>query len=212
MIPCDPAGATPAYTEMERRVDACLHVAGIIAACATAGALLVVAAPIGSIGIPVYGASLVITLTCSALYNLAAPSVRKERLRRLDHAAIYLLIAGTCTPFLLHLELRLLCLGLWLVAGAGAILKLSLPRRFERTAIALYLAMGWIVVAAILPGRAGLPEGALALLVAGGLLYSIGVPFHLATRLRFHNAIWHGFVLAAAMVHALAVLRVASPG
>jgi hemolysin III len=130
-------------------------------------------------------------------------------LRRLDHSAIYLLIASTYTAFLLPMQslAAAALLGInWFAALFGTALKLAWPFRFDRTSVALYLVLGWSGLLALRPIGETLPRAALILIVAGGVLYSAGVIFHAWRGLRFQNAIWHGFVLAAALCHYAAVL------
>jgi hemolysin III len=153
-------------------------------------------------------------LGCSGLYNIAGEGPRKALLRRLDHAAIFGMIAGTYTP------IGLLALGgawgwgvlvvVWAGAAGGAAFKLVAPGRFGRASIAAYLLLGWAGLAALDPLLAALPPRDLALLAGGGLLYSLGVAVHLSTRLPYHTAIWHALVLAAAACHYAVVLRLAA--
>ena len=135
----------------------------------------------------------------------------KWLLRRFDHSAIYVLIAATYTPFLAQLKTEVAAMGLmivvWLTAVIGAVIKLLLPGRFDRLAIALYLLLGWSGLALYRPIVAALPGSILSLLAAGGVLYSAGVTFHLWKKLRFQNVIWHGFVLVAACCHYMAILE-----
>src|SRR5437660_891421 len=138
----------------------------------------------------------------------AAPapvSPTKWLLRRFDHSAIYLLIAGTYTPFLALLKSGIawtvLTTGLWSSALAGVLLKIALPGRFDRLSIALYLLMGWSGVMAYQHFIPVVPGMALWLLASGGIFYSLGTIFHLWETLRFQNAIWHGCVLIAASCH-----------
>ena len=202
-----------AYSPSERRADRLVHLAGLLVAPAAVVGLLVAAVRTGdrpaTLGVAVYGAGLLVMLGCSALYNLSRDSPRREWLRRLDHAAIYVMIAGTYTPFtLLWLPPGLgsaFCAAVWSVAAVGIVLKLAFPRRFERLAVALYLALGWSILVVIEPMMAALAPPAGALLVAGGILYSVGVAFHLWRRLPYQNAIWHSFVLVAAGCHFAAV-------
>jgi hemolysin III len=136
----------------------------------------------------------------------------KEEIRRYDHAAIFLMIAGTYTPFALIAVGGTIGLGLlilvWLVAIGGMMLKLLRPRRFDRASVVLYLALGWVILPAMGLVVATLPTSALVLLVVGGLLYTVGVAFHVWETLPYQNAVWHGFVLVAASCHFVAVLRV----
>jgi hemolysin III len=153
---------------------------------------------------------LLLMLALSAAYNMWPISPAKWVLRRFDHSAIYLLIAGTYTPFLAQTKNVLgsagLGLGVWLSAAIGMALKLALPGRFDRLAIVLYLLLGWSGVIAYDTLASALPSASLWLLAIGGILYSLGVVFHVWRGLRFHNAIWHGFVLLAASCHYAAVL------
>jgi hemolysin III len=148
-------------------------------------------------------------LGISAAYNVYPVCRTKWLLRRLDHSAIYVLIAATYTPFLATTELTMASAGLlaavWLVAIGGVLLKLLLPGRLDRLSVALYLLLGWAGAAAY-PVMATLPSSTLLLIAAGGVLYSAGVGFHLWESLRFQNATWHAFVLVAAGCHYTAVL------
>jgi len=130
-------------------------------------------------------------------------------LRALDHSAIFLLIAGTYTPFTL-VSLRgpwgwSLFAVVWGLAAAGIALRLALRRRPTGLFVALYLAMGWCVVVAVKPLLAAVAPGGIALLVAGGLAYSVGVVFYVSKR-PYHHAVWHAFVLAGSACHYAAVL------
>ena len=165
----------------------------------------------GLFPVAVYALCLMTMLACSTAYNLAPPSSRRALLRRFDHAAIFLMIAGTYTPFT---ALRLggtwsilLTAGVWSLALAGAAAKFAFPRRLEGASVALYLALGWIGVVAARPIFAALDLPTLLLLAAGGLLYTVGTGFHLWRALPFQNAIWHGCVLSAAACHYAAVLH-----
>lgn len=199
----------PTYRRDERAADAAVHAAGLLAV-PFAGAWLLLGLPDGAgvwttLAIGAYALGMAGMVAASAAYNLAPPGPGKERLRRLDHAMVFAAIAGTYTPLL---ALRLpdpagaaLCAAVWAVALAGIWLKLAAPRRRERLGLALYLGLGWVGLPA-LPWLAGAlrPDTGWWVL-AGGLLYTAGVGFHLAARLRFHNAAWHAFVLAAAACH-----------
>jgi hemolysin III len=161
----------------------------------------------------IYSAGLLAMLGCSAAYNVFHTSGRREWLRRFDHAAIFAMIAGTYTPFTTRLGSSWasgLTAVIWTVAAIGIALKLWQPRRIETISILLYLALGWIGLAAAGPFMAALDARTLALLALGGIVYTAGVVFHLWHRLPYQNAIWHGFVLVAAGMHYLAVLRVGS--
>lgn len=205
--------AHPIYRRSEQIADRCIHYAGLAISLVGAVVLVVAAAhrenALVIVSVAIYAAGLLAMISSSALYNLAAPSRRKEWLRRVDHAAIFLMIAGTYTPFALvkiggahGLSLLLV---VWLVAIGGIALKLLYPRRLEGISTVLYLLLGWTILAT--PGSllAAVPLPIVVLLAVGGILYSAGVIFHLSTRLPYHNAIWHGFVLAAAACHYVAV-------
>jgi hemolysin III len=160
----------------------------------------------------VYGASLLTMLVCSAAYNLAAPSDRQRLLRRLDHAAIFFLIAGTYTPFTVRTAdsaALTVTIAIWAVAVIGAAGKLIVPRCFERSAIVVYLGLGWTVLVGFRPLIGALDPWTIRLLAAGGVLYTVGIAFYLWRGYAFHKAIWHLFVLAAAACHYAAVLRAA---
>ncbi len=207
------------YSMPERVADAIVHACGVIAAVAATAVLLTLAIqsgePRGIVAAAIYAAGLVASFGFSAAYNLCPASPWKEALRRCDHAAIYLLIAGTYTPLCL-VALRggagiALLAAVWSVALGGFALKIFCPRRFERLSIALYLALGWAGLFAAGAIVRALPVAALVLILVGGVLYSVGVVFHVWNRLRFQNAIWHGFVLSAAACHYAAVVATVLP-
>lgn len=207
-------GMWPEYSHGEEIADLCIHVTGVTAGVAGALALLVLTLPsagllaVTSLGL--YGAGLVAMLSFSALYNVVRTPPLKEWLRRLDHAAIFVMIAGSYTPFALVKIGGEWGIGLaayvWAVAAAGAIAKLALPRRFERASVMLYLALGWTVIVAIQPLLAHVAAWAVVMIAVGGVLYTVGVAFHLWRRLPYHNAVWHLLVLLAAACHYAAVL------
>jgi hemolysin III len=181
-----------------------------VAGCAALGVLAhSLADPLRAAALAAYGVGLLAMVCCSALYAWGRYGRRRELYRHLDQAAIFLMIAGTYTPFTVAApggayRLPLLA-GIWAIGIAGGLFKLLAPSRFEPLAVPLYLIMGWSIVSD--PGLVlSLPAAAAALLVAGGVLYSAGVVFHLS-RLRFQEAIWHGFVLAAAACHYAAIVR-----
>jgi hemolysin III len=158
----------------------------------------------------IYGAGLVATLSISFLYNLYPVSQTKWFLRRFDHSSIFILIAATYTPFLQRgwddPYLFGMLIGIWSIAIVGVLIKCVFPGRFDKVAILLYLAMGWSGVFASGPLLSQLTETTLILILIGGIIYSCGVIFHVWEKLRFQNAIWHGFVVTAAAVHYSAVL------
>jgi hemolysin III len=205
----------PKYSLGERVADGCLHAVGVTASLVALTVLLVIGiksdVALWVVSLTIYGLALVLTFSFSAGYNLVTrPPRLKEWLRRLDHAAIFLMIAGTYTPFVLiqmNTPYGLMLLAVvWAIAAIGIVLQLFAPRYLQGLSVALYLIQGWAVLAAIEPLMSALPGRALTLLMAGGVLYTVGVVFHLWERLPYSNAIWHGFVLAAASCHFTAVI------
>jgi hemolysin III len=201
------------YSSGEVAADAAVHAVGVVGSLAAGLALLArLRADHGAFDIAVVGIYLAALLTVFALsagYNLTPPSALKWRLRRFDQAAIFLLIAATYTPLLPFLPESRQTWGLglfvWLGCAAGATLKLTFPNRFDRPFILFYLALGWSGVAAAPSFAAALPAGVMALIIAGGILYTAGVLFHLWDELRYQNAVWHTFVVLAAACHFAAV-------
>ncbi|MEQ1522111.1 MAG: hemolysin III family protein [Aestuariivirga sp.] len=195
------------YTRNEIRADALVHGAGILAALAGSIALFAHAGVTWVLASYLFG--LLVMLACSAAYNLTPPSQLKWLLRRFDHSAIFLLIAGTYTPLLPFLPnaAQSWTLGLitWLGAAFGIAMKFIFPGRFDRVAILVYLALGWVGVTAAGAFMLVLPPEVLKLIVAGGIFYTAGVIFHVWESLKFHNAIWHGFVGVAAACHFAAI-------
>jgi hemolysin III len=203
------------YTPVEILADAVVHALGVGLGLAGASILVVWASTslstVALAAVLVYVTALLAMLGISAAYNMWPVSPTKWVLRRLDHSAIYLMIAGTYTPLLSQLKASYhtigMLIGVWTIALVGAALKLLLPGRFDRLSIGLYLLLGWSVVAIYDTVLPALPFSALLLLGIGGLLYSGGVAFHVWTSLRFQNAIWHAFVLVAAACHWGAILH-----
>ncbi|MDR6769633.1 PAQR family membrane homeostasis protein TrhA [Azospirillum sp. BE72] len=202
----------PIYSVGERRADAAVHAVGVTAGIAGFVWLLNTAVLSGTLptrtalALAIYGLGLVGMLTASAAYNLAPPGFGKALLRRVDHAMIFVMIAGTYTPFTLGLGQGVVLGGaVWGGAAFGAALKLRFPGRFHRLGLALYLGLGWAIVTALEPLGSVLSAPALWLLVAGGLIYTVGVVFHLMERMPYNNAVWHLLVLAAASCHFAAV-------
>jgi len=195
--------------------NALTHAVGVALALAGLAVLVTLASLQGSprrvISYSIYGVTLVLLYAASTAYHgIRLPRV-KRLLRTLDHIAIYLLIAGTYTPFAL-ISLRgawgWSLLGLiWALAAIGVVLKLFFTGRFPRSSTVAYLAMGWLALIAIRQLFAHLPPQGLLLLFAGGLCYSVGVLFFaFDQRLRFNHAIWHLFVLAGSACHFFAIL------
>jgi hemolysin III len=197
---------------LPRRADAAVQ--GVNLVLAVAGSIVLLAAPglhtdsRRVVAFALYAAGLVAMTGCSTLYAWGRYGPRRAVYRRLDKAAIFLMIGGTYTPLILigggETHGLTLLAAIWSLALAGAVVTLTVPHRLERLSVPLYLLLGWAVVSD--PGLlARLPMPVVALLVAGGCLYSVGVVFHRA-RLAFQEAIWHGFVLAGAACHYAAIV------
>ena len=157
----------------------------------------------------IYCFGLLAMLSASALYHVTTPGAAKELLCRIDYAAIFLMIAGTYTPFAVNrfdaATANVALPVIWLGAAAGIILKLWFPRRFETAGVVLYLAFGWASLFLADPLVRTVGATSVILLVTGGVTYSIGAAFHVLNRVPFHHAIWHSFVLAAAAQHFAAI-------
>ena len=167
------------------------------------------------VGGAVFGATLVLMYSTSTLYHALPSGTAKRVFRVLDHAAIYLLIAGTYTPFMLGVMRGAwgwtLLVIVWSLALFGIVAKSTLGFRYPRLSTALYLAMGWLIVVAVRPLVTYVQPAGLAWLAAGGLAYTGGVAFYVTdTRLRFGHALWHLFVIAGSVCHFVGVLRYAS--
>jgi len=204
------------YDRAEIIADGVVHIVGVCFGLVAATALIVLTAiyatALDIVAVSIYVAGLLAMLVLSATYNLWPVSRAKWVLRRFDHSAIYLLIAATYTPLIMQLKHSFfaiaLLIGVWCVAILGIVLKLARPGRYDRLAVGLFLAMGWSGMMLYDAVVQALPTMALAFLIAGGVLYSLGVVFHAWRRLRFQNAIWHCFVLLGAACHYTAVLDV----
>ncbi len=214
-----PLAAAPAKpprhypTPAAKCADLVVHVVGLTLALVGGIVLLALAVRAGSIsavvGVSIYAAGVIAMLAFSTAYNFAKPQHR-PLLRRLDHAGIFLMIAGSYTPFTVHNLTGGWAWGMtaavWAIAGIGAVVKLTAPHLNRKLSVALYLALGWLVIVALKPMIASVAWYALLLLLAGGVLYSTGVVFYVNKRLKFARAIWHGHVVAAAATHWAAVL------
>lgn len=210
----DPGAIAWEYSRSETIADLTVHVVGLCFGFSAVSVLLALAAtyapPSDLIAASVYALGLLSMLTFSAAYNLWPVCPLKWRLRRFDHSAIYVLIAATYTPFVLDLKPDVaiaILIGVWSVAAVGVAVKLTLPGRFDHLSIVVYAAMGWS--AAILWSKnAAIPALAFRLLIAGGILFTLGLVFHVWRKLRFQNAIWHFFVLLGVTCHYAAVVNV----
>ena len=158
----------------------------------------------------VYGSSLVLLYLCSTLYHSFTKEKIKNLFARFDHAAIFLLIAGTYTPFLLTVlrgTLGWTLFGIiWGVALFGVVICSIYLTRFRKLMVALYLAMGWMFVVAVGPMMRNLPQLSIIFLFLGGIFYSVGVIFYAKRNLKYGHGIWHLFVLAGSIMHFFAVV------
>ena len=210
-----------AYTIAEEIAHAVTHGLGALLSIGGLAVLVAFSARYGDvwhvISTSIYGATLILLYTASTLYHAIPHPGAKLLLQRLDHAAIFLLIAGTYTPFTL-VSLRgdwgwALFALVWAIAIAGVILELACVKRYEKLSLSLYLGLGWIVIIAIKPMLRSVEMGGLLLLLAGGLSYSLGVIFYAWEKLAYNHAIWHVFVLAGSVLHFFSIfLYVVPPG
>lgn len=157
----------------------------------------------------IYGGSMILLYLASTLYHAIPFERAKRALKTFDHCAIYLLIAGTYTPFLLislrtPLAITLMAV-IWGLALVGIILKIVFVYRFKRLSLATYLTMGWLSLIAVYQLALSLSTGGLVLLAVGGVIYSLGVVFYVNKRLPYNHAIWHVFVLGGTVCHFLAI-------
>lgn len=211
----------PVYTLGEEIAHSVIHGVGIVLSIGGLAVLVAFAALRGDAwhiaGCSIFGATLVLAYTASTIYHAIPGTFQRAKrvLRVLDHAAIYLLIAGTYTPFTL-VNLRgpwgwTLFALVWGMAVAGIIYKATLIGRWRVLSVGFYVAMGWLVLIAARPLGQSVAFGGLVLLIAGGVVYTAGVAFYAWARLPYHHAIWHGFVLVGSTLHFFAVLLYVIP-
>jgi hemolysin III len=218
-MPATSGALIPRYSFGDELASSVIHGVGIVLSIAGLAVLVAFAALHGNaltvVACAVFGTSLVLLYTASTLYHSISVAAARPVLRVLDHIAIYVLIAGTYTPFTL-IALpgawgRSLFVAVWTLALVGSALELGLLRRYHRLAVLLYVGMGWIGMIAFEPLSKHLQTGGIALLIGGGLAYTLGVPFYLWRRLPYHHALWHVFVLTGSVLHFLAVLLYVIP-
>ncbi|GAB1409488.1 hemolysin III family protein [Desulfovibrionales bacterium] len=204
------------YSAGEEIANTITHAIGVGLSIAALVILLVQATATGTAGhvasVSVFGSTLILLYLASTLYH-AIPLPRAKRvLKTLDHSAIFLLIAGTYTPFTL-ISLRG-ALGwsvfgvIWILAVTGVVLKCCFVYRFKRLSLAIYIGMGWLCVLVSRQLILALPPVSLTFLVWGGLVYTAGVFFYVWKRLPYGHALWHVFVLAGSILHFFSVLHV----
>lgn len=208
------SSARAPYTFGEELANSLIHGFGLVLSIAGLIVLLSAAAMTGGVreigSCAIYGTTLILLYTTSTLYHSVNRPAPKQILRTLDHLAIFLLIAGTYTPFVLIALHGVwswsLCALVWSLAAIGTIFELTSLRRFRRAMLALYVAMGWAGMIAIKPLVAALPTPGLWLLLGGGVSYTFGVVFYRLHDLRYHHAVWHLFVLGGSVLQYFAVL------
>ncbi|MET0068234.1 MAG: hemolysin III family protein [Candidatus Thiodiazotropha sp.] len=202
------------YSLGEEIAHAITHGVGILLSVAGLALLVTFAALYGNVwhvvSSSIYGATLILMYTASTLYHSIPMPRAKRVLQRLDHAAIFLLIAGTYTPYTL-VNMRgewgwLLFSLVWGIALLGVLFEFLRRDRFKWLSLSLYLGLGWLVVVAIKPLIDSVETGGLWLLLAGGICYSLGVIFYVWKRLAYHHAVWHLFVMAGSVLHFFSVL------
>lgn len=215
------AAGVAQYTVGEEIANAVTH--GVAALLSIAGLAVLVAFAVLYSGSPkvvaavsIFGASMVFLYTASTLYHSIPNPRAKKVLQYLDHSMIYVLIAGSYTPFCLitlqgYTGIALLC-AVWLIAIAGISLQAVLLHKADWINCLLYLSMGWLAVFVIDPLVSTLDSTGLALLVAGGLAYTVGVVFYIFERIPFSHAIWHTFVFAGTTLQFFSVLFYVIPG
>lgn len=206
------------YTPREELFNSLTHGIGTVAAAVGAGILGTLAVQLGDPwligGVLVFGITLVLLYTASTLYHSATRPALKARFKILDHACIYLLIAGTYTPFTLG-PLRgnwgwTLFIVIWTLALGGVVFKLFYTGRFNGISTIIYVVMGWLVVAAAVPMLEVLSRATLTWMMAGGISYTAGTLFYTNRSIPYSHAIWHLFVLGGSTCHAIAVATILS--
>jgi hemolysin III len=207
------------YSVKEEIAHSVTHGIGILLSIAGLIALVAVARRTGNVSYvlacAVYGVTLILLYLASTLYHCIPSPRAKRTLRVLDHSAIYLLIAGTYTPFTL-ISLRgpwgwTLFTLVWGMAALGIVLKVAAIGRFRWLSMVLYLGMGWLVLVALGPLRTAVSHQGVMLLFLGGVCYTVGTLFYGMRRLPYHHAVWHAFVLAGSVLHFFAVFLYVMP-
>lgn len=213
------AATLPRYGLYEEIANSITHGIGILLAIAGLAVLTAFASLYGTawhiVACSIFGGTMIFLYTASTLYHSIPWARAKPVLRILDHSGIFLLIAGTYTPFSL-VSLRgpwgwSLFGTIWGLAAAGIVLEIFLRQRLRFLAIGLYVAMGWTMVVAVKPMLAAVAPGGMVLLLAGGLAYTLGIPVYIKRGIPFNHAIWHLFVLAGTSCHFFAVLLYVIP-
>ena len=214
------ASSASEYSDIEERANAITHGLGVV--LGVVGLILLLtrafdyqADMITVASMAVYGSSIILLFLASTLYHSITTEKTKRLLKTLDHCAIYLLIAGSYTPFLLVGLRTPLAMGLmaviWGIALVGIIMKIAFVYRFKRLSLFIYLAMGWLSLIVVYQLAMNIDIGGLVLLAVGGVVYSLGVIFYVAKRIPYNHAIWHLFVLAGCACHFFAIYLFVTP-
>lgn len=200
------------YAPLEERINALSHAFGAILAAIATVFMLIKGSDLNDwqfFGLIVYGLSMILLFASSAVYHFSVDEKKRQWYKKLDHTAIYYLIAGTYTPFLAiaipTTKAHYLLIALWIIAAIGTLFKLIFIHRFEKISLIAYLVMGWLAVLVMDDMQRFLKPEALKLLIIGGLAYTIGALFYALKRVRYTHAIWHIFVLIGAGSHFLAI-------
>lgn len=210
----------PQYSQTEEWANAITHGIGMVMGIVGLVLLLVKALnnqadTLTLTSMAIYGSSIIVLFLASTLYHAIPHPNVKRWMKTFDHCAIYLLIAGSYTPFLLVSLRTPLAIGLmiviWTIALIGIIMKVAFISRFKKLSLGSYLVMGWLSLIVIYQLAIHLHITGLTLLAVGGLVYSIGVIFYVAKRIPFNHAIWHGFVLAGCVCHFFAIYYFVEP-
>ncbi len=201
------------YTRGEEIANAATHGAGFVFAIAATVLLVVRAAVVSDpwriATFAVFGASMIVLYAASTLYHVCRSEDAKRLLKKFDHISIFYLIAGTYTPVTL-VAMRddwglVIFAVVWILAAAGTVFKVFFTGRFGAVSTAIYVAMGWIVVLAIVPLARSVDRRTLVWIIAGGVTYTSGVLFYVWKRLPYGHALWHVFVLGGSACHTVAV-------
>ncbi|WP_213865203.1 PAQR family membrane homeostasis protein TrhA [Vibrio crassostreae] len=214
------ASSASEYSDIEGRANAITHGLGVVLGVIGLILLLIRAFDYQAdmltvASMTIYGSSIILLFLASTLYHSITTEKTKRLLKTLDHCAIYLLIAGSYTPFLLVGLRTPLAMGLmaviWGIALVGIIMKIAFVYRFKRLSLFIYLAMGWLSLIVVYQLAMNIDIGGLVLLAVGGVIYSLGVIFYVAKRIPYNHAIWHLFVLAGCACHFFAIYLYVTP-
>lgn len=200
------------YDPVEEKINFISHAVGAVLAIVASVFLIIKGSYLSWanwFGLWVYALSLILLFTASSLYHFSETPERRGWFKKLDHTAIYYLIAGTYTPFLAialpTTKAHYLLIALWIIALIGTLFKLVFIHSFQKISLIAYLVMGWLAVLVMDDMRTHLTEQTLAFLIAGGLSYTVGALFYALKKVRYTHAIWHIFVLIGAGSHFLAI-------